>query len=308
MPILDNMPTLEQYIEFYKFVSGNNKNTSDVISNIKRIGNLAGNNTLVSWIETEISSKQGNVSNVTNSFEVLLNNNTSTPLLNPDTYKSALKKFTTVVLGFFSADVWLGHDIILCQLIADNAIFASREVVELVKRGKLGTQDNVKFGGNRFASWDYMYRIRDIKHKRQVLNDISVCSEYPQASSTIKADDNTYANIYIKKAVAESFNRKFGGLPQSKWSLFNGTYEACHIWGASGACYTHDRRYYASIANLVLLPRSLAGLTDHNQDVISLLQYEAWRRFNKFKPDPERAPKRPSFYSRIKWRFPKEKW
>lgn len=51
-------------------------------------------------------------------------------------------------------------------------------------------------------------------------------------------------------------------------------------------CY--DARYHTSVANVVLLPREIAGLTDHCQTVEDLLKYEAWKRFG-FKPAEKRC-------------------
>jgi hypothetical protein len=75
-------------------------------------------------------------------------------------------------------------------------------------------------------------------------------------------DDNSYANNAIKQAI---------GVPRQNLVGF----EACHIWPRS--CY--DERYHTAISNLVLLPRSLAGLTDHSPDVQLALQYRAFELY-----------------------------
>ena len=77
----------------------------------------------------------------------------------------------------------------------------------------------------------------------------------------------------------------------------NSGYVASYI--LSETCY--DARYHTSVANVVLLPREIAGLTDHCQAVEDLLKYEAWKRF-RFKPDEEEVPQRPKNYSKIVWR------
>ena len=108
------------------------------------------------------------------------------------------------------------------------------------------------------------------------------------------ADDNTLANRAIKNAVVESFNHKFGP-SKIPFGCFK-DYETCHIWDLPG-----DRRYYASIANLVLIPRCLAALTDHFQDVKDLLRKEAFNRFG-FVPDGEAVPAC-KHYNKITWRY-----
>lgn len=100
----------------------------------------------------------------------------------------------------------------------------------------------------------------------------------------IRLDDNTYANRTIKVAI---------GNP----SDFVG-FEACHIWPKT--CY--DEHYHTAIANLVLLPRALAGLTDHNAEVEKALQYRAYEIYGWW-PKGEPQPKRPTFYPE-NWREP----
>ena len=62
-------------------------------------------------------------------------------------------------------------------------------------------------------------------------------------------------------------------------------YEVCHVWDLPG-----DRQYYASIANLVLVPRALAQLTDHNDAVKNLLRRRAYEYFDHFIPEGEALP------------------
>ena len=100
----------------------------------------------------------------------------------------------------------------------------------------------------------------------------------------IRFDDNTYANRTIKFAISDPTD--FVG------------FEACHIWPKT--CY--DERYHTAIANLVLLPRALAGLTDHNAEVEKALQYHAYEIYNWW-PEGESQPERPTFYPE-NWRAP----
>ena len=295
------MPEFNALLEYFEAVHG----SKDYVQDVKLIDDTNGNRT-IEWIFP--GGKPANsVADVIAKFNTLCKNNN-----NLNDYRTGFTRFTEVVLGFFSANVWFerGHSkkrsLFLCQLIADNAIFASSSIVDKVRQGELGTRENKDSKGNNYASWDYMAHARILRD--QAGNAIKrgvdcpdnvvypkICGDYPELSKDVKADDNTYANQYIKKAVLASFKDRFGGLGTSFYCFRD--YEACHIWDLPD-----DRRYYASIANLVLLPRSIAGLSDHNNDVKDLLKYEAFQRF-KFVPDGEKEPNAPSFYKQIKWRF-----
>lgn len=69
-------------------------------------------------------------------------------------------------------------------------------------------------------------------------------------------DDNTMANLAIKEAVFASSRAGCSG------------FATCHIW--PGTCY--DAACHTALANLVLLPAPLAGMTDHNLAIADLLQ------------------------------------
>jgi hypothetical protein len=68
-------------------------------------------------------------------------------------------------------------------------------------------------------------------------------------------------------------------------------FEACHIWPRT--CY--DERFHTAIANLVLLPRALAGLSDHDPEIQASLQYRAHEPYSWY-PDGADIPQRPAFY------------
>jgi hypothetical protein len=98
-------------------------------------------------------------------------------------------------------------------------------------------------------------------------------------------DDNSYANLAIKRAL---------GIHRTKLIGF----ECCHIW--PNTCY--DARYHTVIANLVLLPRALAGLTDHDPQVQAALQYRSFELY-RWHPEEWTAPERPAG-SPDQWRDP----
>lgn len=278
----------------------------DYCSHVNQIDILNGSNT-GQWIFDAVENASANSSPVDEIMEKLnrlLEGSDKRDGLK-SRYRCGFKKFLQCIIGVYHANTWLlideKDDFVYCKLVAKNALFPSEDVVADVIKGNLGTDDNVINKGNRFASWDYMTRARNNNVKKgQSYKDTDIASlkqEFPLVNDEIIADDNTYANRYLKTAVAESFRRKYNSsfFKTSLWSLFSG-YEVCHVWDKP-----NDRRYYASIANLVLVPRALGQLTDHNDAVKKMLRYEVWKRFC-FKPDFESEPQKPDNYDELIWR------
>lgn len=287
------MYTLAILLDYFTKVNGNHQ----YVKYIRSIDRANGQQT-DSWIDSVIKSN-GSLSDALKQYDSFFANNPvgwSSKTLN--NYRTGFKRFAEVTLGFFSANIWLTREntsLSLCQLVADNAIFASATVVKEVMDGETGSRNNLK-NGNPYASWDRCKHIRRVGVKKGT--PIPDHTNLGQTYGDMIADDNTTANHAIKKAVILSFDRVFTSKSiSSSYAHHFSNYEACHIWDCPG-----DRRYYASIANLVLLPRSIAGLSDHSNDVIALLRYEAFRRF-KFKPAGEPDPQKPTFYSKITWRY-----
>lgn len=106
-----------------------------------------------------------------------------------------------------------------------------------------------------------------------------------QVVEGIRFDDNSYANLAIKRAC---------GLGKSAQG-----FEACHIWPLT--CY--DERYHTAVANIVLLPRALASLTDHDSEIQRALQYRAFELY-AWRPHGLPAPAKPDFYPTA-WREPR---
>ena len=152
-----------------------------------------------------------------------------------------------------------------------------------MKAGELGSKENLGVG-NEFGAW-YHYTFQRARHDEKR-------GEYKDA--VIRFDDNTYANTAIKTAVLKGLSRY--GIHGGSKQLFKG-FEVCHIWPET--CY--DARYHTSVGNIVLLPREIAGLTDHCQAVEDLLKYEVWKRFG-FKPAEAAVPSKPKNYNKITWR------
>lgn len=201
-------------------------------------------------------------------------------------WKTGLKRLGDFICGFTHSTTNLhsikNFDSIACELVAQSAIFCSKDIFDSVKNGELGSKENIGVG-NKYGSWyNCKYQRATPQQKRREIID------------GVTLDDNTFANTAIKMAVLKGLE-KFG-IHGNEKQIFKG-FEACHIWPKT--CY--DARYHTCVANIILLPREIAGLTDHCQAVEDLLKYEAWRRFG-FKPDEADAPPRPNNYSKIVWR------
>lgn len=106
-----------------------------------------------------------------------------------------------------------------------------------------------------------------------------------QVSNGVRFDDNTYANLAIKRAVGLRRGQALG-------------FESCHIWPLT--CY--DERFHTAVANIVLLPRALASLSDHDDEIQRVLQYRAFELYSWW-PDDQPQPVKPDFYP-TDWREP----
>ena len=100
----------------------------------------------------------------------------------------------------------------------------------------------------------------------------------------VRLDSNNYANHAAKRAM---------GLGRGAVG-----FEACHIWPMS--CY--DTRHHTCVANLVLVPRPLAGLTDHDPEIAAALQFRAYELYGWHPPESP-VPRKPEFYP-SNWREP----
>ncbi|MCX6893922.1 MAG: hypothetical protein NTZ16_00085 [Verrucomicrobia bacterium] len=101
----------------------------------------------------------------------------------------------------------------------------------------------------------------------------------------VRHDDNTYANTAVKQACGFEKKQPVG-------------YETCHIWPKS----TYDIRYHTCLANLVLLPRTLAGISDHYEPLSVALRYRAFELYG-WKPEEQDEPIKPEGYPLI-WSSP----
>jgi hypothetical protein len=154
------------------------------------------------------------------------------------------------------------HNIHLSVLVAETAIWANPEVHRIL------------IAENGTGSF-FPYTRRLKKGKGEMKGAVV---------EGIRLDDNTYANRAIKQAIGAGRNAK--------------GFETCHIWPKS--CY--DERYHTVVANLVLIPRALASLSDHSKEISQSLQYRAFELYGWY-PLEERRPERPDIYPN-NWRMP----
>lgn len=151
----------------------------------------------------------------------------------------------------------------LAKLVALTSVWANPKVFDSLKEK------------NEFAVW-YL-NIRRFKSKKG--------EKKGEKINGVLLDDNSYANTAIKAATG--IGRK--GIKN---------YHACHVYANS--CY--DEKYHTCIANLVLIPAPLAGLTDHHPEITEILRYKAFELFNWYIGSP---PSKPIKYPLL-WKEPAE--
>lgn len=253
-------------------------------SYLNTLDSATGNQT-IDWVKDAISQSSDYstcINIIKQTFDSFNQSNPAAiPVGHKSKLKSALVSFTTFIFGYFNAEaaiLWGGiiNEVQLAQLVADTAIFATLETVKAVKAGHIGRKENIG-KGNPYASWDCMTSIRDSKNRGMIINNLY-------------CDDNTRANQAIKRAVLDGL--KWG--KNAQLSYFKG-FEACHIYDC-----VKNPNYYTSIMNLVLVPRALAALTDHNDYVKKVLKYHVYLLFGFYVGST--PPAAPKGYQNINWR------
>ncbi|MDE6339686.1 MAG: hypothetical protein K2K97_07870 [Muribaculaceae bacterium] len=253
-------------------------------SYLNALENANGQQT-IAWIKDNVAKNKELADFIVSSKQTFNHFITANPVAiaakNQSKLKSAFLSFSLYIFSFFNADadqLWgvVIDDFKLAQLIAKTAIFADLSVVNQVIAGRIGRQENIG-KGNQYASWDCMSSIRDMRNKGQTINGLY-------------RDDNTRANHAIKRAVLCSLEwGKYADI-----TYFRG-FEACHIYDL-----VQDPRFYTSVKNLVLVPRALAALTDHNSYVQHVLKRRVYELFNFTAAGP--VPPIPKDYQKIIWR------
>lgn len=204
-----------------------------------------------------------------------------TPANTINSFRCAYKSFCETIIGRYDANVWLNAkfsnrlNMNAYEMIAETAIFASPAVSNLIIKK-----------GHPHACWFINpYYIRDQKNVGKPTTD---CKGRPCVG-----DRNQKANLAIKKAIYESC--LYVDIANIG-SFCN--YEACHIVPNS----TTKRYYYTSIPNLCLIPRAIAGLSDHFQNIIDILNYHAITLYSLPYKKPTLSPSLMKIYSGLKWR------
>lgn len=307
--------------DFKKYMTATNKvmesSRESYITYLESINKYSRGRIIV-WLNDIIKQKSKEpIKKLETCFDDYFNTNppistkTKKPITNKtiNNWKSALLLLGEFVFSYTNSNVNLSSisigsvtklETFLCQLVAQSAIFCSREVFEDVQKGKLGStrntdRTNKNPNDNIEGTWFYY-------SYRRATNSADI-GKTDSTDNTVTFDSNTYANNAIKYAICEDLKKKYGIHITIK-DFGKNEFEACHIWDKT--CY--DARYHTSIANLVLLPRELASLTDHYPAVKKMLQYEAYMRFNRFLPkdkDNNDMPfpklRRPKFYKDLIW-------
>ena len=153
-------------------------------------------------------------------------------------------------------------------LIARTALWAKKEDHLRCKS---------KDGRDIYAASPHVRRKR-VGEKRGEYTDVEGNEVYREKGKKYYLDDNSYPNAQMKAAL-----KRQGIIPKG--------YETCHIWEET--CY--DPRYHTCFANLVLLPRAIASLSDHDDNIRDILKYRAYKLFDfwpdEYNPPPVEEPK-----------------
>jgi hypothetical protein len=155
------------------------------------------------------------------------------------------------------------HQIHLSILVAETGLWASPEVHQRIVRDT---------GGVAMKPTVRRARTSQGEKRGDVIDGI-------------RMDDNTYANVALKRAL---------GIHRLQLEGF----EVCHIWPRT--CY--DQRFHTAVANMVLLPRSLAALSDHDAEIQASLQFRSYELYGWY-PEGAPIPTKPPFYP-MNWRKP----
>ncbi len=233
-----------------------------------------------SQLDTIIKSKSSDpMADAMNFFNSAIQ--ASTPANTINSFRCAYKSFCETIIGRYDANVWLSAkfsgrlNMNAYEMIAETAIFASPGIVSDLINAE-----------NPHACWFINpYYIRDQKNVGKPTTD---CKGRPCVG-----DRNQKANLAIKRAIYDSCKEV---AIANIGSFCN--YEACHIVPKS----TNNRDYYTSIPNLCLIPRAIAGLSDHFQNIIDILNYHAITLYSLPYKKPTLSPSLMKIYSGLKWR------
>ena len=154
-------------------------------------------------------------------------------------------------------DLLKQYSIDFSKLIVQTSFWVSKEIFDFI------TKNNKLNAPGVF----YPYAIR--KLGAEIQNETPHWKETDTGRSFIDLNFKPQ-NALAYSLVGKSFQAAFSG------------YTCCHIYG--GTRYTHDWKAFTCVANLVLIPKPLQSLTDHDKNVVDCLKQISFHRYN-WKPD-----------------------
>lgn len=162
---------------------------------------------------------------------------------------------------------WLEeHRQMLCQAIAEFAVFCPVAEYDKMKLKDSDGEAYFRHNGNLIR------RARTDETRRTVKDGVYL-------------EDNSDINGKFKRLV------KMSGCKN---------YITCHIYDLP-----YEADAFSAVANIVLLPEIIAGLSDTCDDVKRLLRYRVFELYGWRPRNQKTAPKKPEGYDKIKWNIPK---
>ena len=186
-----------------------------------------------------------------------------------DDIECAIRNFSEFIWSFFDGSCFADEFMLqmnistskpkelLAQIIAGTSIMLPVTFVEKIKKEGKNIFANASGGLHYYRNNKFQKDNKD--------EDPSIVIKGEFTYRNLIPDNNTYANNALKRNIL-----KCVGLPTSLYTLFV-NYTACHIWA-----YPDDPRYYDNLQNLALVPSFLAGLTDHDEFIKTILQKRAF--------------------------------
>lgn len=144
----------------------------------------------------------------------------------------------------------------LVQMVAGTALWPDPKTINNIQ----GQQNNYITSPRHGVIY-----VRNVTQKKGLdLRDSNHCYDGKSYSTPVKADDNSQANTWLKKAILQMWE-----LPTQCTPLFV-NFTACHIWDSPDKV-----DYYLNLKNLILVPNVFAGLTDHHRSIMDILRYKS---------------------------------
>ena len=188
---------LSDYAEYLNSVIDNENSRKSYISYVRTLNKVNGGRTM-EWLKEAVTAEQP-IKYLSNCFDTYFESITDIQPQNQ--WKTGLCRLGEFVCGFTDSSTNLhsikNFDSLACELVAQSAIFCSKEVFDKVKVGELGSKENLGVG-NEFGAW-YHYTFQRARHDEKR-------GEYKDA--VIRFDDNTYAKceILLRKRSGRSKN------------------------------------------------------------------------------------------------------